>query len=127
MGLLDYVHKTVRVVQDVAAAAKVISQAAPAVQSAMKDVEQAANLLRGSAIGMSSASGPSYPPEVLHASGVLGLSLPATRADVESAYKLAALRAHPDITHGDNAAMVRVNKAKKTMLDYLNPVSNGQR
>jgi len=131
MGLLDYVQKSVRVAQDVAAAAKLIAGAAPAMKSAMADVEQAANLFRGEARVDPTAGGVTdgmnYPPEVLHAAGVLGLSLPATRADVDAAYKKAARLAHPDRLNGDTAAMVRVNRAKGTMVRYLAPVSAAPR
>jgi hypothetical protein len=130
MGLLDYVRKSVSVAQDVAAAAKLISQAAPAMKSAMQDVEQAANLLRGDArreVVDDVSNGVQYPANVLHAAGVLGLALPATKADVEAAYKRSARLAHPDNTRGDTAAMVRVNLARKTMNEFLNPVSSAAR
>ncbi len=126
MGLYDYVQKSVRVAKDVAAAAKLIASAAPAIKGAMDDVEQAANLLRGDQRngGDDITHGVNYPPNVLHAAGVLGLSLPTTKDAVQTAYRRAVHRSHPDNPGvGDNEAMVRVNAARKAMNAYLDGVS----
>ena len=115
--LLDHVNNGVQLAKNIAAAAKVISEAAPVMKSTIEDVGRMASMLRQ--VGANTTTVITHPPEVIHAAGVLGLSLPVEEAAIKSTYRKAAVLAHPDRNGGNDAAMVRVNLAQKTLLEYF--------
>jgi hypothetical protein len=115
--LLEHVNNGVQLAKNIAAAAKVISEAAPAMKSTIEDVTRMAAMMRQ--VGSNATTMITHPPEVIHAAGVLGLALPVEESAIKDAYRKAAVLAHPDRNGGNDAAMVRVNLAQKTLLEYF--------
>jgi hypothetical protein len=58
-------------------------------------------------------------PEILAASAELGIRWPATREQIQEAYKAAAFRYHPDnLDHGSSAKFVAITQARDLLLRH---------
>jgi len=119
---MGVVQKGVAAVEKVGQTVEKVGEALPKFQRATEQLKKSIGEASKAAQDMQAAVAPlaraispaPYTPDVLEAASLLGLSMPIGKAQLESAFKAAALRAHPD--RGGNAeSMKRVTSARETL------------
>lgn len=111
--LLNGIRKTVDVVDEVAAAAPKVKRGIEQIKKSIDDVTRGVQDIEKAVAPITRAVAP-YPAEVQQAASTLNLTLPISKAALDTAYKEAAREAHPD-RGGNTDRMKRVNAARETL------------
>jgi len=124
-GFLKGVKRAGEVVEGATRLAGEVNRAIPRLTRLAEEFQQGLGQATKAAQEMQDAIAPitravvpsPYPPDVLEAAGILGLTMPITAAELAETSKAALLRAHPD-RGGSVARVKRVIEARKTLKDW---------
>lgn len=123
MGVFDALSNVLSGVDRAVETAQKVSAAIPRVQRAAKQLKESLEQANAAAKEVQDAVKPvvdavrpvaPYPPDVVEAATLLGVTLPIDRPTLETAFKQAAFKAHPD-RGGSATRMKAVNAARATL------------